>query len=510
MTDRSGPSLGDLVAGLSVALVAIPQSLAYAELAGMPAEFGLFASAVPPIAAAFFVSSRQLQTGPVALTALLTFGALSPIADPFSAEYVGLAALLALLVGAMRVSLGILRAGRVAYVLSEPVLLGFTTAAAILITASQLPRVFDAEPGDGSVLANAFWAVVQVDQWRWTAVLFSITVALIMVLGRRIHSVFPGVLVAVLVALIASLVTGYDGSVVGELSGSFVTPQFRFPWSATGSLLVPAFAISLVGFAEPSSIARTFAAQDRTVWSANKEFVSQGVANLAAGFSGAFPVGGSFSRSSLSRVAGATSRWAGAITGLAVFVAIPFTPVLERLPGAVLGTVVVVAVVKLIRIPELIKLTRQSGVQAAVAWGTLIATLVASPRVEQGVLIGVGLALIAHFYRELWITVPTKVVNEVLIIQPQGVLWFATVPALDAVLRRLIAQHPDVVAVDFDLGAVGRLDFSGASALARIVEELADDGIPTGFSNVPPACQRSVDNHLSANTLPPRADLNEL
>ncbi|MCP3937793.1 MAG: sodium-independent anion transporter, partial [Actinomycetia bacterium] len=140
------PSTGDVVAGVSVALVAIPQSLAYAQLAGMPAQYGLFASALPSLLAAAFVSSRYLQTGPVALTSLLTFGALSTLADPFSEKYIALAALLAILVGLFRVFLGLVRLGGVAYLLSEPVLTGFTAGAAILIISSQLPKVFDVSP----------------------------------------------------------------------------------------------------------------------------------------------------------------------------------------------------------------------------------------------------------------------------------------------------------------------------------------------------------------------------
>ena len=134
LTTMPKPSMGDVVAGISVALVALPQSLAYAEIAGMPPQYGLFASALPAILAAFFVSSRYLQTGPVALTALLTFGALEPLAEPESPEFITLAAELALLVGVFRVLLGLVRMGGVAYLLSDPVLTGFTTGAAILIT----------------------------------------------------------------------------------------------------------------------------------------------------------------------------------------------------------------------------------------------------------------------------------------------------------------------------------------------------------------------------------------
>jgi SulP family sulfate permease len=490
------PSTGDVIAGLSVALVAVPQSLAYAELAGLPAEYGLYASAVPSMAAAFFVSSRQLQTGPVALTSLLTFGALSPLAATFSPDYVTLAALLALMVGGLRVLLGLVKAGRVAYLLSEPVVLGFTTAAAILITASQLPKVFDArQPGDG-VLLDAFWSLVRVNEWQWQAVAFSVGVAAIMVLGRRIHALFPGALLAVLVALLISEVAGYEGSVVGELSGSFVSLNLDFPWSSAGQLVLPAVAIALVGFAEPASIARTFAAQDRESWSADREFVSQGVANLASGLSGAFPVGGSFSRSSLNRLAGATSPWAGAITGLAVLLAVPLTPALANLPRAVLGAVVIVAVAKLIKVGDLVKLIGQSGGQAVVGIGTLAAVLASAPRVERGVAAGFVLSLLVHLYRELSITVDAEVRDETLVIRPHGVLWFATVPAIDAKIRNHIADNPDVSSILLNLGAVGRLDFSGAAALARISEESAAVGIPVHFSNISPNCDRAARIHL--------------
>ena len=155
-------SFGDIVAGLSVALIGIPQSMAVADLAGLPAQYGLYAAALPPIAAAIFVSSRYLQTGPVALTALLTFGALAPLAVAGTDHYIQMAALLALVVGLTRVALGLIRAGVVAYLLSEPVLLGFTSGAALLIISSQLPGALGVVAPVSGVLARAAWAQVQV------------------------------------------------------------------------------------------------------------------------------------------------------------------------------------------------------------------------------------------------------------------------------------------------------------------------------------------------------------
>lgn len=494
MTSR--PSTGDLIAGGSVALVAIPQSLAYAELAGLPAHLGLFASAVPPIAAAFFVSSRQLQTGPVALTALLVFGALSPLATPFTDEYIGLAALLALLVGVMRTLLGLLKAGRVAFLLSEPVLLGFTTGAATLIVASQVPRLLDVPARGDGVLADAAWAILEPGSWTPGALLFAIGTGALVIGGRHLHQLFPGVLVAVISALLVSEFGGYNGSTVGELNGAFVALRIDFPWSSVGGLLLPALAIALVGFAEPSSIARTFAAEDREHWDADREFVSQGVANIAAGLVGAFPVGGSFSRSSINRAAGATSRWAGAVTGLVVLFALPLTPLLAALPTAVLGAVVVVAVAKLIRLAELYRIARLSGAQGLVAGGTLIATLATAPQVQYGVIIGVGLALLAHLYRELSVSAPVHRRGDRLVVAPEGVLWFATVPTIDERLRSQLVAHPDLNSVEVDLSGVGRLDYSGASALGRLAADFEERGTSVEFSHIPTGCARAAGIHL--------------
>ncbi len=493
----SPPSIGDLIAGVSVALVAIPQSMAYAELAGLPAQYGLFASALPSLLAAAFVSSRYLQTGPVALTALLTFGALESLAEPATTSYIQLAALLALMVGMMRVALGLLRLGSVAYLLSEPVLLGFTTGAAVLILSSQLPKVFDVAPAGDGVLADAAQALSAPGDWQWQAVAFSVLTFIAVFGGRRVHRLFPGVLLAVVAGVIISRSSGYEGSVVGELDGGFISLSIDFPWDSIGDLAIPALAIALVGFAEPSSIARTFAAEERLPWNANKEMVSQGIANLASGISGAFPVGGSFSRSSLNRLAGATSPWAGAITGGFVLLALPLTPMLEELPRAILGAIVVGAVLKLIKLRELYDLISQSGVQAVVGIGTLIATVASAPRVERGVLIGIGLAFAAHLYREMSVSARSTHEGDTLTVSPQGVLWFATVPQIERLIRSELAEHPDIGRVLIDLGAVGRLDYSGAAALSRIVDELRQAGVEVEVVNINPGSARSARIHLN-------------
>lgn len=499
---RSSPVVvANVVAGISVAMIAVPQALAYAELAGLPAQHGLYAAAIPAILAAIFASSPYLQTGPVALTALLTFGALSPLAEPFSSEYVALAALLALFVGLIRLALGLVRMGKVAYLLSEPVLTGFTTGAAILIISSQAPKLFDVSTGSGGVLSEAASAISSPSAWGWSAIGFAVLTAAFVLGGRRLSPKFPGVLLAVVVAAVVSALAAYGGSVVGTVDASLI--EFTLDSSTFGGdavrLLFPALAIALVGFTEPASIARRFAAEDRLPWDADREMVGQGVANVAAGVFGGFPVGGSFSRSSLNRLAGATSRFAGAVTGLTVLLAIPLVGLLEKLPTAVLGAIVVVAVAKLIVPAAFIRLLRESPAQGFVALGTLAAVLLASPRVELGVLVGVLLSIAVHLYRELQVTADGTIDGSQLTIRPKGVLWFATVPQIGRVIRAEVATHPELTHVVIDLSGIGRLDYTGAAELARIVAELEVSTLDVSIVEVQPGAARAAAAHLTAS-----------
>ena len=349
------------------------------------------------LSAAFFASSPYLQTGPVAVTSLLTFGALQGIADPQSVEYIELAALLALFVGVIRLGFGILRLGKLANLLSDALILGFTSGAAILIVFSQFPKALGVETSNGGVIRNGLNALIHPTQWHGLAILFSIGTILLMFGGRRLHRLFPGVLISVVAGILTSWTTGYSGSVVGELEGGFISFDFSFTWSSSSQLIIPAFVIAIVGFVEPASIARTFAPKDKTSWNSDREMISQGVANIASAISQSFPVGGSFGRSSLNHFAGATSTWSGAVTGAFVLLALPFTFLLEYLPSSILGATVIGAVVRLIRPKAFFGLIRNSYGDAAVGFGTLIATLATAPRIERGILIGLFLSLL-NFY----------------------------------------------------------------------------------------------------------------
>ncbi len=491
------PGIGDVLAGISVALVLIPQSLAYAQLAGMPAYRGLYAAALPPIAAAFFASSPYLQTGPVALTSLLTFGALSGLAPIGSDEYVALGILLALVVGATRLAVGLLRAGVVAYLVSQPMLLGFMPAAAILIIASQLPKALGASPPEEGILAGAAWALEHPGSWETTSVVLSVVVVALVLGGRLVHRLFPSVLLAVVIGIAYSQAAEYAGPTVGSVPQGLPPFSVDMPWRELPSLLVAGIVIAFVGFVEPSSIARTYAAQDRSSWNPNREFVSQGAANVAAAVSGGFPVGGSFSRSAVNRSAGARTRTSGAVTGVAVLAFLPFASALSSLPLAVLSAIVIGAVVPLVRPLPMLRLARLSRPQFLVAGATFALTLLLAPRVDRAVLIGVGLAVAVHLWRELSLEVQSWTDRDALHLRPSGVLWFGTTPRLEDVLLALVAEHREAKRLVVHLDRLGRIDMTGALAFRALLQEGRRAGLAVEIVDVRPRWKGLVENVIA-------------
>ena len=473
------PEWGDLVAGLSVALVLIPQSLAYAELAGMPPVYGLYASILPPILAAFFASSPYLQTGPVALTSMLTLAALGSLALPASPEYIALAPLLALVVGLLRLAIGLAGAGFVAYLMSQPVMLGFSSAAALLILASQLPPLLGLPAAPGRELARALEVIAAPTAWSFAAIAFGLGTCGAIFGARRVHVLFPGVLVAVAVGVLLSHFGGYAGPVVGDIPTGLPPLTTGFDVGAASQLLVPGIVIALVGFAEPAAIARALATQHRQTWSANRELVGQGVANVASALSSAFPVGGSFSRTMVNHTAGGRTRWSGLVTGLAVLAFMPFAATLSQLPKAVLAGVIIAAVLKLVQPGALWQLARVSRAQGFVGMATFVLTLWLAPRVDLAVGVGVALGVAVHLWRERRIHISTdyQPSSGVLRLAPVGVLYFGSANVVDEALLGELSRHPEAKRVVFDLRRVGRIDYTGGMVLQRIAQDALAAGL---------------------------------
>lgn len=485
----------DILAGLSVALLIVPQSMAYAELAGLPSVQGLYASALPLVMASFFSSCPYLQSGPVALTALLTHGALVTAAAPASPRYVGAAALLALIVGVTRLAIAFLRAGKATYLMSQPVVRGFTSGAAILILLSQFPSTLGMTAvGESGVVGNAIRALGAPGMWQPAALALSILTVAMTLLARRIHPLFPGALVAVIGGVLYSALTGYQGPVVGDIPRTLPPLSLALPWSLLPQLLLPGFVIALVGFAETTAIARSFATMDRAHWSPDREFLAQGAANVMAGACGGMPVDGSLSRSSLNHLSGASSRWSGAVTGVVVLLFLPVAGVLSALPKAVLAGVVIAAVGGLVRPRLLLGVWRLSRVQALVVWLTLALCLLLTPKIEQALLVGILVSLAIHVWRERRAGLRSWVEDGVLHIEVTGTLWFASAPRFEEALTARLAGRGGISEVAMHLEGLGRIDLTGALVLKRAVEELRAMGIPASLKGVPPQAHELIDN----------------
>lgn len=476
--------LADAIAGASVALVLIPQSLAYAVVAGLPADRGLLAAVLPPIVGGLLASSRYLQTGPTAVTSLLTLGALATVAAPGSAGYVALAALLALLVGAMRIAIGLLRLGDIAYVMSRTVVVGFTTAAAILIVASQLPAALGVTPSASNPLLSALAALLRPDAWSLPAIGVTLAVVATVIGARRVGPLVPGALVALVGATALSTLVGYPAAVLGPV-GFDLGLDLAIDPTALGPLVVPAMVIALIGFAEPAAIARKYAAMDREAWDPNREFVAQGAANVAAGLSGGLPVGGSFSRSALGHLAGARTRMAAVFTSVTVVALLPFVGLLAPMPLAALSGVVIAAVLSLVDIVGLGSYWRVSRPQFAVALVTFAATLAFAPHVEYGVILGITAAVATHLWRENRVEVDAWVEGRALHVRPRGVLYFGSVPRLEQLILARLSEHADVARMVVRLDGVGRLDVNGAISLRQLIEDARSGGLEVEIRDVP-------------------------
>ncbi len=488
--------VADTIAGLSIALVLVPQSLAFARLAGLPPHIGLYAAALPPIAAAFFASSPYLQTGPVAVTSLLTAGALAGLAAPGSMEYVRLAALLALVVGVTRVAIGVLRMGRIVYLMSEPVLRGFTTGAALLIVLSQAPALFGLDGVSGGAAATFFSMVRGLRSWDLETIGISVVAFTIIVGSRRVHGLIPWAFIVTAGGVIYSQLTGYAGAVVGDLPGGLLALSMDLPWRSLPSMIVPGLIIALIGFAEAASIARVFAARERQRWDPNRDFIGQGVANVTAALSGGFPVGSSFSRSSMAWLLGGRTVRAGAIVGIATLAFMPFASILSALPVAVLSAMVITAVIGMVRITPILAIWKLSRPQFLVASSTLVFTILLSPRIDEAVILGILMAGAVHLWREFDVKFPHWIDGGVLHVRPVGVLWYGSAEMLKQEVLDLLAEHAEIRGLVLHMERLGRIDLTASLVLERLIEEVRDAGLDTAIQAAHPVTAKALHRVL--------------
>jgi SulP family sulfate permease len=339
--------------------------------------------------------------------------------------------------------------------------------------------------------------ILRFQEWQVETMLIALATFAVIVSSRRLHPLLPWAVIVTAGGLLYSQLTAYRGGVVGNVPEGFIPLRLDFPWSSVPRLILPGFIIALVGFAEAASIARMFAVQDRQVWDPDRDFVSQGVANVASAFVTGFPVGGSFSRSSLARMLGATTARAGIVTGLAVIVFLPFANILSPLPVAVLSGVVIAAVLSLIRIRPIFAMWSLSKAQFMVAAGTAVMTLLLAPRVDQAVILGILTAVGVHLWREFNLKVVSWSEDQVLHVRPEGVLWFGSAEALEQDVVALLAEHKEARMLVLHMERVGRVDLTASLSLERLIDRARGAGLETDVVSVHPVTARALSRLLA-------------
>lgn len=511
---------GEMLAGLTVGLMLIPQAVAYAGLAGMPLVTGIYASLLPALVAVLFSASSRLSVGPTALTCLLVSASLTGLAPPGSAQWVELAVWLAVLTGLLQVVLGFARFGWLLNLVNSPVLMAFTQGAAVLIVGSQLPDLLGLTGG---------WAGFA-DQPRvhLPSIGFGLGTLALLMLARRWKPGFPTVLVAVLASAGLSLGMGYEaggGRVIGALPQGL--PSLYWPgwpgWHTLGQLAVPTLVITLVSFLETASSAKVDNGRKGQRWDQDQDLIGQGLAKLSSALVGAFPTSSSFSRSALNLYAGAQTGWATIFSVVVVFAALLFLiPVLHHVPRPVLAAIVVVAVLGLIKPREFLKLWRLNRVEAGIAAATVVITLMSAPQLYWGVLAGVLMSLSHFLYlrlhpriievglhadgslrdRHLWTLPPLA--PDLYALRMDAALDFATANAIERDITEYLTAHPGTRHVMLIAHPINWIDATGVEAFGRLEALLAGKGVALHLVGI----KLPVENALrGAGHLSPRETL---
>jgi sulfate permease, SulP family len=498
---RPGAALlrGEIVASLTVVVVMIPQSVAYAGLAGMPLVTGLYAAFLPSLAAVLFSSSTRLSVGPSALTSVLVGASLIGLAEPGSGQWVALAVWLALLSGMIQLGLGAARAAWVLNLVSSPVLAGFTQAAALLIIASQIPALIGLQ---GPL--SSLWQGPRLDL---SALGYGMISVLLFFLSKRFTPKFPTVLLVIAAAGAISQSSGYSahGAVIGSLPAGLPSPYWPgLPgWDVLGALVVPALVIALVSSLEMAASAKIESQRDGKRWDAGQDLIGQGVGKLASAISGSFPTSASFSRSAITLFAGARTGWATVCASIVVLLVLLFlTPALYPVPRAVLAAVVVTAVMGLFKPGTLLRLWRIDRIEALTALVTFAVTLVTAPKIYWGVLAGVVMGL-AHFLylrlhpriievglhqdgslrdRQLWRLPPLA--PGLYAVRMDAELDFASASALERAVVEYLAAHPQVQHLCLFAYPINRVDATGVEVFTQLRRLLEDRGIRLHISGL--------------------------
>jgi sulfate permease, SulP family len=516
---------GELLAGVTVGLMMIPQCVAYAAVAGMPLVTGIYAALLPALAAALWSSSSRLSVGPTALTALMVGSALAGLAQPGSPEWVNLAVWLALLTGLAQMLLGFARFGWLLNIISAPVLVGYTQAAVLLILTSQLPALLGFKGNFYEMLAHAWVQLshMQAPTVHLAAAVFGLVSLVFLVMAKRFVPRLPAVVIVMLAASLISYLLGFEangGAVVGALPAGL--PSLYLPSllsaDAFGQLLLPVMVITLVSFIETASSAKVESQKGGKQWNQNQDLIGQGLAKIASGLSGAFPTSSSFSRSALNLYAGAKTAWANVMGVIVVMLALLFlTPVLHHVPQSVLAAVVVAAIYGLIAPKHVVRLWHVSKMEAFSALATFVVTVLSAPKLYWGIITGLLMSL-GHFLylrlhpriievglhadgslrdRHLW-HLPA-LGHNLYALRMDAELDFASASDFEGAILTHLSQHPETKHVCLFAQPINRIDATGLEVFGQVRRMLLERGITLHISGIKLPVERIL---IAAKELP--------
>jgi sulfate permease, SulP family len=506
---------GDVVAGLTVWAVLVPEALAYASIAGVSPVVGLYAAPGALLLYAAFGSSRHLVTGPMSATAALSAAAVAQFATQGAGEFAALTTTLAITVGLLAVVAGLLRLGFLASFISEPVLKGFIIGLALTIVAGQLPELFGVEKGEGDFFEKLWDLLTKLGDTSGLTLLVGL-VSLALVLGlRRFAPAVPGSLVAVLLGIAAVGAFSLDEhgvAIVGHIERGL--PSLGLPDVQADDylkLVSSGVGILLVGFAEGLGAAKTYAARHHYEVDANRELLGLGAANLGAGVSSGMVVNGSLSKTAVNGAAGARTQLSGlVVAALTVLTLLFLTALFEDLPKATLAAVVIAAVVELVDFPALVELYRVGTVQLRRLYGVaarpdFIAALAALAGVLvfdtlPGLFIGIGVSLLLLYrasrphvavlgevpgargqYVDVARHPENRQVEGVVVLRVEGGLFFANADTVRDAIRGHAAE-PGTRAVVLDAETVPFVDVSAARMLGLLAADLQRQGVQLLFA----------------------------
>ncbi len=492
----------DFIAGITVAIILIPQVMAYAILAGLPPVYGLYAAFLGTAVSALWGSSRHLSTGPAALVSFLVLTALVPIATPESPEFIALAIILALIIGLIQLLMGIFKLGFIMNFISHSVISGFTTAAAIIIAATQIPSLFGFTVEKHEYVFLNFYEIIKAfpNTNLLTMAIGLTSVVLIILAKRKFSKAFPIALIVLIIGILLSFLLDFESrnvAVIGHIDANLSLPAIpKLSISKIFDLLPSALIIAIIGFLEGYAISKAICHKSKQKIDINQELVGQGLGNIASSIFKGYPIAGSFSRTAVNYAAGAVTGFSSVFVSLFVLITILFlTPLLQFLPKAILSAVVISALVDLIEFSKFKETFNLSGTDGIVITTTFLFSFLLKP--DDAIFIGIVVSLVLFLrktivadvielvfvmeeerFQKITFGTELKVFPNILILRIDMSIFFANANNIVEQIQAFIEQRGEALEhLVINFSGVNYVDVSGCEILSEYFEELWEKNI---------------------------------